>query len=123
MKNTKIEKVLKAWEEGNFELGLSPESCQWCRRYAESEKKGFDEIVINDQECIHESEVKEMLEAARELKIEYFVYASGFSGAFAVVNEMVKNGARVGKFVTKSYKETLFGEEQDKEVSGLRINL
>lgn len=23
MKNTKIEKVLKAWEEGNFELGLS----------------------------------------------------------------------------------------------------
>lgn len=123
MKNMRIEKVLKQWNEGNFELGLSPAVCTWCRQYERSVERGFDEIVIGAHECVHESEVKEMLEAARELKIEYFVYASTFSGAFEVVNEMVKNGAKVGKFVVKIYEEEKFGDTKTVEVPGMRINL
>ena len=123
MKNRKIEKVMNEWRNGNVELGMSHEEIKWCRRYKDSQDKGFDEIVIMDHECVHESDVKEMLEAAKAMKIEYFVYASGFSGAFSVVNEMVKNGAKVGKFVVKKYEEEMFGETKTVEVSGLRINL
>lgn len=123
MKNRKIEKVLNEWRNGNFELGLSAAEAYWCRRYMDSVEKGFDEIVIDAHECVHESEVPEMLEAAKALKIEYFMYASGYSGAFGVVNELVKNGAKVGKFVVKTYERETFGETEIVEVCGLRINL
>ena len=123
MKNRKIEKVLNEWRNGNFELGLNPSEARWCRRYEDSQDKGFDEIVITQHECIHESEVAELIEAAKALKIEYFVYASGYSSAFNVVNEMVKNGAKVGKFVVKTYEEKTFGGIETVEVCGLRINL
>lgn len=123
MKNMRIEKILTEWEKGNFELGLSQEACSWCRYYKESKEKGFDEIVIGAHECVHESDVRELLEAARELKIEYFVYASTFSGAFNVVNQMVDKGARVGKFVVKEYTEHRYGEDSTILVPGMRINL
>ena len=123
MKNTKIERILKEWENGNFELEISHEMAKWCRYYKESKEKGFDEIVIGAHECIHEGEVEELLKAAKELKIEYFVYASTFSSAFVIVNEMVKNGARVGKFVVKTYIQRRYGEDEVIEFPGMRINL
>ena len=122
MKNKMIEKVMKDMAEG---CKISNAAAKWVHRYVDSNEKGFDEIVIMDGECVHESEVAEMIEIAKLLKIEYFVYASGYSSAFSVVNEMVKNGARVGKFVTKTYKDefSVFGQDKMVEVSGLRINL
>ena len=122
MKNKMIEKVMKDMAEG---CKISHAAVKWIRRYTDSIEKGFDEIVIMDGECVHESEVAEMLEVAKLLKIEYFVYASGYSSAFSVVNAMVKNGARVGKFVTKTYEDefAVFGGNKIAEVSGLRINL
>lgn len=123
MKNRKMDNVLREWEKGNFELDLSAAEAYWCRRYADCKDKGLDEIVIGAHECVHESEVAEMLEAAKALKIEYFVYASGYSSAFSVVNQMVKNGAKVGKFVVKTYEQERFGDTEVVEVAGLRINL
>lgn len=123
MKNMRIEKVLKQWNEGNFELEISHAEARWCRAYNDSVEKGLDEIVIGFHDCVHESEVAELIEAARTLKIEYFVFAGTFSGAFEVVNEMVINGARVGKFVVKEYTENRFGEEEVIKVPGMRINL
>ena len=122
MKNMKIEKIMKDMAEG---CKIDAAAVQWIHRYVNSKEKGFDEIVIMDGECVHESEVADMIEMARLLKIEYFVYASGYSSAFSVVNEMVKNGARVGKFVTKTYEDRFaaFGGNATAEVSGLRINL
>lgn len=122
MKNIKIEKVIADMMDG---CKITNSAAKWIHRYVNSNEMGFDEIVIMDGECIHESEVAELIETARLLRIEYFVYASGYSSAFSVVSEMVKNGARVGKFVTKTYKDkfSVFGEDKMAEISGLRINL
>ena len=123
MKNVRIEKILNQLREGNIELGISQAAARWCRFYEESIEKGFDEIVIEESECVHNSNVKEMLEAAKELKIEYFVYASGFSGAFETLDCFVEHGARVGKFVVKEYTKCRFGSEETVRVPGIRINL
>lgn len=126
MKNRKIENIVKEWKNGNFELGLTDHEARWCRRYLDSMEKGFDEIVIESGECVFESYVPEMLEAAKKLGIEYFMFASGYSSAFEVVNAFVENGARVGKFVVKTYEDktlAAFGEVKTVKVCGLRINL
>lgn len=122
MKNTRIEKLLKAIKEGNATID-NPQILNWCLRYKQSKEKGFDEIVVGKEDCIHESQVKEILDAARELKIEYFVYASNFSGAFTNINEMVKEGARVGKFVVNEYTTNRCGKTKTYEIPGIRINL
>lgn len=124
MKNTQIENILKAWEEGNFEDGLSEQGVRWCRRYQESKERGLDEIIIGYNEVVFYNDIEEMLEAARELKIKHFVFASGVSGAFNFIEKMTKHGARVGKFVVKEFEEKdYFGNMQTIQASGMRISL
>ena len=126
MKNTKIEALIKKVnettdsEEMQKLYGEYEGAWRWVRAYEESKEKGFDEIVITD--CIFENETAKLIESAKMLGVNWFVFATGFSGAFEVIDNFVQNGAKVGKFVVKEYEERRFGEVQTKRVPGFRIN-
>lgn len=131
MKNMKIEALIKKINAVADEFGNDSEEMKkldkeyegawmWIRAYNESNEKGFDEIVITD--CIYDGAVVKMIETAKQLGINWFVFATGFSSAFETIDTFVQNGAKVGKFVVKEYEARRFGKDETIRVPGFRIN-
>lgn len=135
MKNMKIEAILKGQEEVVKEFGRnSEEYAQFYKKYGNgvwtaisaycrSKEKGFDEIVFDNESSIWEHEIEDIFNFFKEVKIGWFVFGSGCSGAMETIMKMVEAGAKVGKFVVKEYEENRFGKMQTVKVPGMRINL
>lgn len=132
MKNMKIEALIKQADEMEEKFGHNSveykkfneehrNAWRWTRAYIISRDKGFDEIVYDD--CIFDQDVESFIEWGRKLGIGWFVFATGFSGAFETLDCFVQHGARVGKFVVKEYTETRFGGDETVRLPGMRINL
>lgn len=135
MKNMKIEAILREQEEVIKKFGCDSEEFKefykkfnngtWTviSYYIRSNDKGFDEIVFDNDACIWEKDVADIVVFCREAKIGWFVFGSGYSRAMEVIMHLVDAGAKVGKFVVKEYKDSRFGEEEIVRVPGMRINL
>lgn len=132
MKNMSIEALIKYANAMEDEFGCDSQEMKqfneehrlawrWTRSYLISVERGYDEIVIDH--CIFDNEVEEFLKWGKQLNVGWFVFASGFSGAFETLDCFVNNGARVGKFVVKEYTTQKFGDVETVRVPGIRINL
>lgn len=116
-------KELDAWyeEDNAATYPISQGACKAYRAWETSIKRQEDELEMDD--FLWEAEIENFIDALRKAGFESFVFTNQSTAVMENLHSFAKAGCKMEGLCTITRKECRWGEEETREILGIRFTL